>query len=279
VTIEEALAACEATVRRYDLDRFFAALFAPVSRRPLLFALYAFNYEVARIGEQSREPMMGAIRLQWWRETIEQAREGRPRAHSVAIGLAEIFSRTAPAEDLFGLLLDAREFDIASDTFADIGELEAYCDATSSGLMRVAALILGGDRSGEVFLRQAGMAYAMAGLLRAIPFHAARRKLYLPIGLLTAEGLSPDDVFEGRNVEALNRVALRLSDVARGHIKSARATRRERPDGVAALPAASASLYLKQIGKRGFNPLRDPVDVPLYRRQLALLRAAMTGRL
>jgi phytoene synthase len=44
-------------------------LFAPAPRRVLLFALYAFNAEVARIAETVREPMLGAIRLEWWRET------------------------------------------------------------------------------------------------------------------------------------------------------------------------------------------------------------------
>lgn len=62
--MEAAFAACEATVRRFDPDRYFSALFAPADKRPLLFALYAFNHELARVGEVVREPMMGEIRLQ-----------------------------------------------------------------------------------------------------------------------------------------------------------------------------------------------------------------------
>jgi phytoene synthase len=279
VKAEEALAACEASVRRHDPDRFFAALFAPADRRPLLFALYAFNYEVARIGEQSRDPMMGAIRLQWWRETIERAREGPTRANPAAVGLAEMFSRTAVSRELFETLLDAREFDIVPDTFADIAALESYCDATSSGLMRIAAKVLGAEARDDAYLKHAGTAYGIAGLLRAIPFHAARAKLYLPLNQLTAEGLSPEDVLAGRNLEALQRVVPQLSAVARRHINLARAARHDRGEAVAALPAALAPLYLRQIGRRGFDPLRNTVDVPLFRRQWALLGAAMTGRI
>src|SRR5579872_1206254 len=80
-----------ASVRAADPDRYFSALFAPAPLRPLLLALYAFNHEVARVAETVREPMLGAIRLEWWRETVEGAHAGTPRNHDVARGLAALF--------------------------------------------------------------------------------------------------------------------------------------------------------------------------------------------
>src|SRR6266403_2826460 len=65
-----------ALVRRHDRDRFQTVLFAPVARREALFALYAFNYEIARARETVTQPMLGQIRLQWWRENIFAAFEG-----------------------------------------------------------------------------------------------------------------------------------------------------------------------------------------------------------
>ena len=50
---EAAFAACAAMVRSADPDRYFSALFAPAAKRPLLFALYAFNVELARIGRNA----------------------------------------------------------------------------------------------------------------------------------------------------------------------------------------------------------------------------------
>src|SRR5271156_3271915 len=74
-----------ALVRRHDRDRFQTALFAPAARREALFALYAFNYEIARVRESVREPMLGQIRLQWWREAIDAAYAGAAsRRHEVA---------------------------------------------------------------------------------------------------------------------------------------------------------------------------------------------------
>jgi phytoene synthase len=67
---------CEHIVRAADKDRFLATLFAPANRRGALFALYAFNVEVARVREVAREPMAGEIRLQWWRDALERPGSG-----------------------------------------------------------------------------------------------------------------------------------------------------------------------------------------------------------
>ena len=66
---------CGALLRRHDADRYLTALFAPGERREALFALYAFNLEIARMREAVSEPMMGLIRLQWWRDALEARRD------------------------------------------------------------------------------------------------------------------------------------------------------------------------------------------------------------
>ncbi len=57
-------------LRALDRDRFVTALFAPPAARDELIALYSFNLELARIAEQVSEPMIGEIRLAWWREAV-----------------------------------------------------------------------------------------------------------------------------------------------------------------------------------------------------------------
>ena len=51
----DAYAHCEALVRTSDKDRFLASLFAPADARPHLFALYAFNLEIARVARSRAE--------------------------------------------------------------------------------------------------------------------------------------------------------------------------------------------------------------------------------
>lgn len=59
---------CGRDLQRLDPDRWLTTLFAPDASRPGLFALYAFNAEIARARESVSQPMIGQIRLQWWRE-------------------------------------------------------------------------------------------------------------------------------------------------------------------------------------------------------------------
>src|SRR5271155_1201163 len=85
-----------ALVRRHDRDRYQTALFAPAARREALFALYAFNYEIARVRESVTERALGHIRLEWWRETVDAAYGGTPvRQHPVAEALAEVIRAAA----------------------------------------------------------------------------------------------------------------------------------------------------------------------------------------
>src|ERR1700749_4725932 len=114
----------ETAIRTADEDRYHAALFAPADRRVHLFTLYQLNHELARVAETVREPMMGAIRLQWWRETIEAAREGKPRDHDLARALAQMSPAHDLPFDLFDRMIDAREMDAADITFADLKALE-----------------------------------------------------------------------------------------------------------------------------------------------------------
>jgi phytoene/squalene synthetase len=181
-----------ASVRAADPDRYFTVLFAPAEQRPFLFALYAFNAEVSRIAETVREPMLGAIRLEWWRETCEAASKGNARNHDAARGLAALFAERAIALADLEAIIAVRAFDSSADTFADFAALESYVDATSGAVMRLAARILGGDPNS---VREAGLAYGLTGLVRALPFHNSRHKLYLPLDLLAALQVTPEEFF------------------------------------------------------------------------------------
>jgi phytoene/squalene synthetase len=256
-----------ASVRAADPDRYFSALFAPTQLRPFLFALYAFNAEVARVAETVREPMLGAIRLEWWRETAEGASRGSPRNHDVARGLAALFQGRVVALADLEALIAARAFDSSADRFADFADLENYLDATSGAVMRLAAQVLGGKPE---LTREAALAYGLAGLVRALPFHNSRHKLYLPLDLLGALHVAPEEFFHLEKGDSTLAAAVRQTALkARDHFLAARAAPRPGAALAAVLPAALVPVYLRKLGR----------DVPIHRRQMALLSAAMRRRL
>ena len=259
--------ACEETVRRHDPDRYFSALFAPADKRCLLFALYAFYFEVARIAETVHEPMLADIRLAWWREAVEGARAGKPRNHPVVQALAETLATNDLPEEIFERMIAARSFDASQELFADMGALEDYANATSGSIMRLAARVLGAGGTLDELAREAGTAVALAGLLRALPFHAARRKLFLPGNFLIEAMLSPEEIFAGQGGDKLQRIKNKIAQLAQTHLAAARRIAKPREALPAFLPASLVPLYLKRS------------DAPLYRRQLVFLRAAFTGRI
>jgi phytoene synthase len=280
MTIEASLVACEETVRRADPDRYLSALFAPEERRPLLFALYAFNHELARIGDAVREPMMGEIRLQWWREAISEARDGRPRAHDVVRGLAELFARAGPPLEPFEAMIEARRFDLGGEFFADMNSLVDYADATSGSLMRIAGtVLLDGEKVGEI-AHEAGVAYGLTGILRALPFKVSQHRLYFPADMLKDEGISPDEIFTGKfDFSKLARMTSAITAHARAHYLAARA--RRIPDHAlpALMPSSLVPLYLRKLFRADLDPLRRSTEIANYRKQIAFLRAALTGSL
>jgi phytoene synthase len=270
---------CEDIIRKSDYDRYAAAVFAPKRVRGHLCALYAFNYEIAKTSETVSEPLAGQIRLQWWRDAIGELREGKRREHPVVLALAEVLRAHDLPQALFDQMIDAREWDLDEMPFADMAGLETYADATSGNLMRLAARVLGAGENLDEAAREAGIAYAIAGLLRAVPYRAANRRLALPLASLGAANVSLESIFAGESSAGLAAVFAGMAEAAHAHLRAAREIPTPRKFLPALLPAALVPLYLNPMTRAGFNPFRDVVDVPLYRRQLAMLGAVMRGGL
>jgi len=273
----DSFAACEALVRNADYDRYVSALFVPAERRAQVFAVFAFNYEVAKTAENVSQPLMGQIRLQWWRDALDEIDGGRVRRHEVAEALAETIKAHALPRPLLDGLIDARENDLIETPFETWAAFDAYADATAGNLMRLVARILDSAQDIDAAARHAGIAYALTGLLRALPFHAAKRHLMLPLEALRAAGISQEQIFSGVMDEKIAALIAACVQRARAHWQNVRAIATPRSSLPALLPCCLVPLYLKQLTRSGFNPFRDTTDVPVYRRQLAMLAAAMRG--
>ncbi len=158
--------ACAALVERADPERFRAAMAAPVVARRVLFPLYAFNVEVARAPWVTEEPMIAEMRLQWWRDALEEiAGGGQPRRHEVVDALAGVLD--GDGARLLDKLVAARRWDVYKDSFEDVAHFDDYVDATSGHLMWTAARLLG--HADESAVRDFAYGVGVANLFRAIP--------------------------------------------------------------------------------------------------------------
>jgi phytoene synthase len=156
----------DGAVRRADPDRWLASRFIgdPAVRADVI-ALYAFNLELARIAETVREPLMGEIRLTWWREAVEEIfAGGAVRRHPVTAALAKAVHRRSLARAPLEAMVEARYADLEPDALADDAALDAYLDGTAGAVMALAVAAAGGVSAHDV--RPAARAWGLAGLLR-----------------------------------------------------------------------------------------------------------------
>jgi len=184
-------------VRRHDRDRFVTALFAPPERREALFALYAFSGEIARIREVVSEPLLGEMRLQWWRDALATIYDGGDLAHPVARGLRAAIGTHRLTRATFERLIEARAADLVNGPPDTLGTLEAYAAGTASSLVELALEVLGArGEAARTVAHHAGIGWALVGLMRAVPFHAAAGRIFLPRDLMAENGVTPDDVLD-----------------------------------------------------------------------------------
>ncbi len=137
----------------------------PEARR-VLFPIYAFNLEVARAPWVTEEPMIAEMRLQWWRDAVEEiGAGGTVRSHEVTQPLAEVLD--AESAQLLDGLIAARRWDIYREPFEDEAHFREYIDATSGNLCWAAARALGAS-SGEAAIRDVAFAAGLARFFEAV---------------------------------------------------------------------------------------------------------------
>ncbi|SLN43118.1 Squalene/phytoene synthase [Falsiruegeria litorea R37] len=170
------LNACAALVEKADPDRFRAAMSAPVAARAVLFPLYALNVEVTRAPWVTQEPMIAEMRLQWWRDALQEIADGGPvRRHEVVTPLAGVLSPHLAAN--LDEYVAVRRWDIYKDPFEDQEHFDNYITCSSGHLMVAAAQALG-PAEGKV-VQDYAYATGISGWLQAIPALEARGRIPL----------------------------------------------------------------------------------------------------
>src|SRR5688572_600358 len=140
--MKSSLSYCGQHVRGNDPDRFLLSMFAPPERREALWALFAFNHEIAKTREVVSETQLGLIRLQWWRDAITKIYEGGDvPEHEILKVLAPAILEHNLSRDHFNTLVYAREFDLENVCPANMDGLLSYADFTSTPLMNLALKI------------------------------------------------------------------------------------------------------------------------------------------
>jgi phytoene synthase len=121
-----------------DRDRWLACLYAPAAARPGLMALFALDCEMAQLVATTTEPLLGEIRLAWWRERLQELDAGKAPAQPLLQALRDHALPAVAGAELAGI--EDRWLGLIGSK--DVPESHI---AGGGRLFALAARLLGGD--------------------------------------------------------------------------------------------------------------------------------------
>lgn len=268
-------------VKQYDYDRWLCSLFTGAEQREALYALISFNIELSRIRETVSEPMLGDIRLQWWREAVSSLENAMIKRHPVVEALHQAHHQKPLDFTLMRAMIDTRSKDLDPTPMESDADLIAYADGTGGALQQMIIRMLGaaaGSPADEA-AKRAGRAFALTGILRAIPFHLQHDLVLIPTTRLEGVGASRNTIFQEEHRASFFAITKALTHLIREELvaakKAARSAGKEAKS--AHLLNSLTGLYVKRLGKCGYDPAHNAMTIGAPRKIAALIGASVTG--
>lgn len=185
-----------------DLD--LALTYVPRPQRLLLADLFALDAALGQVVRTTREPMIGRIRLAWWRERLQELDEGKVPAEPQLEATARLVGATS--------LTGARLAELVAcwepllDDFPWGPEVVEAVANRGRRLFGSASAILNGDEDGNAIL--AGSAWSLVDVARHCTDERSRT-------LLIETARKRVTSFQGSRVEAALRPLTMLGILAR----------------------------------------------------------------
>ncbi len=268
-------------VRNWDRDHYVAALYAPAGKRDDLLALFAFNHEIVKIRDLVSEPLPGEIRLQWWRDMLNDASGTETAGHPVAIQLGQAITRNSLPVDILTNMIDAHVFDLYCDPMPSQNDLEGYCGETAGAMIQLAGLVLDpavapdhGEAAGH-----GGCALKITQLLAGLAQQRQRQQCYIPADILKPAGMNAERFTSEPPGAGHLRAVGAMTALARHHHKRFVALAGNIPGSLRPvfLSVAPVPRLLNRIESAGLAIFETPVRVPPVLRQAAILMRAFRG--
>jgi phytoene synthase len=273
--------------RAGEPDRYLAALLAPADIRDDLVAIAAFAAEIARIPSLVDEPMMGEIRLQWWRDSLALAKSSKDlTGNPVADALIGAVRRRGLDVARMTGAVDAAAFGLSGDLFADDAALEDYLSASEGAYFAEALAIAEmSDDAAAAVVRPAAIAYGMARTLLQLPARLHNGGFPIPLSRLEAAGVEPSALVQRPIPEAVRRAVAGAIEGLVGRGREALAEARAAITAgagsrcrAALLPLVMVEPYFRLQSRVKSSPLEGIPDVTPFSRICRLGFAYATGR-
>lgn len=255
--VDKARAYCQSQLRAGDYEAYLIRRFVPRPAQDAYDALRALNLELARLPETVSTPLLGRMRTQFWRDSINDTFAGKPPREPICIllhrALSDLSRRTggggaAPSSSSsirfwVQRLVGTRELHMDNRPFASLAVLEEYGENTYATLT-YAVLAAAPLRSLHLdhLASHIGKACGIVAVLRGIPVLAAPRSpiqtplgggggggggqqqaLLLPLDVMARAGVREEDVFrKGPQAPGLQDAVFEVATRANDHLITAR---------------------------------------------------------
>lgn len=240
---------CAELLSDYERDNFFISLFAPAQKRDDVLIILSLNHELSKAMSIVKEPMMGKIRLQWWRDEIEKIYEGKAPAPQPV--LENLISLRGQINKISLLrLIDFYDDNLVMVGFQRTENLKQYLLQKNSVVFDLIQEVLGTGRKTNPDL---SLGWGLTEFTRHIGLDVAEGKHYIPIEILVKHGI--DKGYITPKTEALKNVIKELHDLALSHLKNIK------EESYLVLYKDMAELYLKEIEQKEFDIFKINPDI------------------
>lgn len=246
--------------------KYYSLRFAPAPRRSDLALILLWHWELWRIRDDCRDPGVARLKLDWWRQELQEARLGRGQ-HPMSPALSDLIQRHRLPSGPFLGLADAVEQDLLRTPYPGLSELMEYADQATGGLMELLTRILGAEEEEAALARELGIGIRLVEVVQELGGDLRRQRCYLPTESLKQVGLRPDELTTPGAATALKSLLATFSARIQSHqelaLERSRAARRRL--GPALALAAIAHATLKEIRDSDYPVLQQHIRLTPWR--------------
>ena len=206
MTASQAYSVCRTIAKREAKNFYYAFRVLPQHKSDAMCAVYAFMRKADDISDDESMPIdeRREVMRQWvdaWRE----ARRSGATDDPVFFALNDTQKKFAIPDDLLEELVQGTTMDLEPraggadevQTCADFAELYRYCYLVASVVGLVCIRIFGyTDKRAEKLAEETGIAFQLTNILRDVKEDVERGRVYLPLDMMAAHGVTVERVKE-----------------------------------------------------------------------------------
>lgn len=149
--------------------------YAPGKARSAAAWIIAFDNRMASILRAASEPILGQLRLSWWRDALRAASTARPKGENLLNRIGDLEAVYPALPDGAVRIVDGWEVLLTSEHLDD-NDLESYARGRGAGLFHLIAMVAG--EAGADGLERAGKSWALWDLACHVSDGQARQRAF-----------------------------------------------------------------------------------------------------